>query len=107
MAEPIAVLTHGMTRHEDGLLRSGLKLRHMRLVAALEEHGQIRAAAQAMNISQPAASRMIAEIEDILGVPICERLPRGIRLTPYGAASPAGPVRSCSKCARSTAKSPT
>ena len=27
---------------------------------------------------------MIAEIEGILGVAICERLPRGIRLTPYG-----------------------
>ncbi|MBB6467311.1 LysR family transcriptional regulator [Aminobacter carboxidus] len=68
------------------LLRSGLKLRHMRMVVALEDHGQISAAAQVMNISQPAASRMISEIEDILGVQICERLPRGIRLTPYGAA---------------------
>ena len=56
----------------------------MRLVVALEEHGQISAAAHMMNISQPAASRMIAEIEGILGVAICERLPRGIRLTPYG-----------------------
>lgn len=71
---------------EEGLLRSGLKLRHMRLVAAIEEHGQIRAAAQVMNISQPAASRMIAEIEGILGVAICERLPRGVRLSPYGSA---------------------
>jgi DNA-binding transcriptional LysR family regulator len=86
MAEPIAVLTQRYNEDEDGLLRSGLKLRHMRLVATLEEHVQIRAAAQAMNISQPAASRMIAEIEDILGISICERLPRGIRLTPYGAA---------------------
>lgn len=71
---------------DEGLLRSGLKLRHMRLTAALEEHGQISAAAHVVNISQPAASRMIAEIEAILGVEICERLPRGVRLTPYGAA---------------------
>ncbi len=69
---------------DEGLLRSGLKLRHLRLTAALEEHGQISAAAHVMNISQPAASRMIAEIEAILGVEICERLPRGIRLTPFG-----------------------
>ena len=69
MAEPIAVLTQRYDEDEDGLLRSGLKLRHMRLIAALDEHGQISAAAQAMNISQPAASRMIAEMEDILGVP--------------------------------------
>lgn len=68
------------------LLRSGLKLRHMRMVVAIEDHGQISAAAQVMNVSQPAASRMISEIEDILGVQVCERLPRGVRLTPYGAA---------------------
>src|SRR5918994_3708207 len=71
---------------EDGdrLLRSGLKLQHMRMIVALDEHGQISAAAHVLNISQPAASRMIAEMEDILAVPLCERLPRGIRLTPYG-----------------------
>lgn len=73
---------------EDGeaLLRTGLKLGHMRMIVALEDHGQISAAAQVMNISQPAASRMIAEMEDILSVAVCERLPRGIRLTPYGSA---------------------
>lgn len=73
---------------QDGetLMRAGLKLGHMRMIVALEEHGQISAAAQVMNISQPAASRMIAEMEDILSAPLCERLPRGIRLTPYGSA---------------------
>jgi DNA-binding transcriptional LysR family regulator len=68
----------------DRLLRSGLKLQHMRMILALDEHGQISAAAHVLNISQPAASRMIAEMEDILAVPLCERLPRGVRLTPYG-----------------------
>jgi DNA-binding transcriptional LysR family regulator len=56
------------------------------MIVALEDHGQISAAAQVMNISQPAASRMIAEIESILSVTLCERLPRGVRLTPYGSA---------------------
>ncbi len=106
---PIGQATRRAHSYEDdeGLLRSGLKLRHMRLTAALEEHGQISAAAHVMNISQPAASRMIAEIEAILGVEICERLPRGVRLTPYGAALARRARASCSKCARSTAKSPT
>ncbi len=81
-ADPAAFPRQG--DEDENLLRSSLKLRHMRLVVALEEHGQISAAAHMMNISQPAASRMIAEIEGILGVAICERLPRGIRLTPYG-----------------------
>lgn len=70
----------------EGLLRSGLKITHMRMIVAIEDSGQISAAAQLLNISQPAASRMIAEMEDILGVPLCRRLPRGVELTPFGAA---------------------
>ena len=70
----------------EGPLRSSLKLSHMRLIVALREHGQISAAAQALNVSQPAASRMIAEMEAILRVPLCVRLPRGVDLTPYGVA---------------------
>ncbi len=70
----------------DNLLRSGLKLSHMRVIVALHDHGQISAAAQVLNVSQPAASRMIADMETILGVPLCNRLPRGVELTPYGLA---------------------
>lgn len=70
----------------ENLLRGGLKLGHMRLVVALDDHAKVSAAAQVLNISQPAASRMIAEIEDILAVKLCERLPRGIALTPAGQA---------------------
>lgn len=71
---------------DEALIRSGLKLGHMRMIVALDEQGQVSAAAQALNISQPAASRMIAEMEAILRVPLLERLPRGIALTPYGQA---------------------
>ncbi len=75
-------------RDGDGetLARGGLKLGHLRMVAALDEHGQVSAAASVLNISQPAASRMIAEIESLIGAAICERLPRGVALTPYGSA---------------------
>ncbi len=68
------------------LLRGGLKLGHMRLIVALGEHAKVSAAAHVLNISQPAASRMIAEMENILGVELCQRLPRGIALTPAGQA---------------------
>ncbi|PBC07763.1 LysR family transcriptional regulator [Mesorhizobium sp. WSM3859] len=68
------------------LLRSGLSLRHMRMITALDDHGRVSAAAQVMNTSQPAASRMIAEMEAVLDVKLCERLPRGVTLTPYGKA---------------------
>lgn len=68
------------------LLRAGIRLGHMRLVVALAEHEQIRAAASVLNISQPAASRMLAETEAILGAPLATRHSRGMRLTPYGEA---------------------
>jgi DNA-binding transcriptional LysR family regulator len=70
----------------EGLLRSSLKVSHMRMIVAIEDSGQISAAAHMLNITQPAASRMIAEMEDILGVPLCRRLPRGVELTPFGTA---------------------
>jgi DNA-binding transcriptional LysR family regulator len=70
----------------EALLRSGLKLSHLRLIVAIEDSGQISAAAHMLNISQPAASRMIAQMEDMLGIPLCRRLLRGVELTPYGAA---------------------
>lgn len=70
----------------DLLQRSGWKFAHMRMIVALDDTGQVSAAAQSLNISQPAASRMIAEMEAIVGAPLCERLPRGIALTPYGRA---------------------
>ena len=70
----------------DTLMRSGLKLAHMRMIVALDDHGQVSAAAHVLGMSQPAASRMIAEMEGILKAPLCERLARGIGLTPYGQA---------------------
>src|SRR5258708_37192971 len=66
------------------LPRSRLKMSHLRMIVALEEHEMVSAAANTMNISQPAASRMIAEMESLLNAPLCERLSRGVRLTPLG-----------------------
>lgn len=68
----------------DFLVRRGLKLSHLRLIASLKETGQMSAAAAQLRISQPAASRMAAEMEDILGVPLHSRHARGVVLTAYG-----------------------
>lgn len=72
--------------HADRLLRTGLKLRHLLLLVALDDHRKLHRAAEAMNLSQPAASKMLAEVEKIVGVPLFERLPRGIEPTWYGEA---------------------
>ncbi|MDO9414932.1 LysR family transcriptional regulator [Pararhizobium sp.] len=68
------------------MLPSGLKLNHLRLILAIDEHKQISAAADALNMSQPAASRMLTEMEAILKTPLCERIARGVELTQFGRA---------------------
>ena len=74
------------TLESDALLRNRIKLGHMRMMVALDDTMQISTAASLLNITQPAASRMLSEMETILNVPLCERLPRGIELTPFGRA---------------------
>ncbi|PWW04150.1 LysR family transcriptional regulator [Hoeflea marina] len=66
------------------LMQRGVKLAHLRLMAQLAETNQISAAAAAMNISQPAASRLAAELEKITGVELYVRNPRGVELTEQG-----------------------
>ncbi len=71
---------------DDALLRSGLKLNHLRIIVAIEDSGQISAAAEALNISQPAASRILSEMESIVKTPLYERVARGVVLTAFGQA---------------------
>ena len=70
----------------DGLQQKGLKLSHLRILAELSETGQISQAAKAMGITQPAASRLLAELEGIAGAPVHRRDGRGISLTAIGQA---------------------
>ena len=73
-------------RRSDNLLRKGLKLSHLRLLAAMADVEQLTQAAAAIGISQPAASRLVAEIERIIGAPVHERTGRGVGLTAMGRA---------------------
>lgn len=68
----------------DLLIRQGIKLSHLRLILAVKATGQISAAARDLAISQPAASRLSAELERIVGVKLYDRHPRGIILSEYG-----------------------
>lgn len=70
----------------DHLLQRGLKLSHLRLLAALVDTGQITQAADRIGIAQPAASRLLAEVERIVGQPVHHRTGRGMSLTPVGLA---------------------
>lgn len=69
------LLSRGMER---------LKLRHLQLLDQLMRCGSLSAAAQALRVSQPGASKMLKELETAFGQPLVERTPRGGRLTPAG-----------------------
>lgn len=65
-------------------VRTRLKTRQLLLVAALAEEGNIHRAAAALNMTQPAASKLLRELEEMLGAVLFERMPRGVRPTLYG-----------------------
>ena len=73
-----------MTNYTHWLIRARLKTRQLLLVVALSEEGNIHRAAQVLNMTQPAASKLLKDLEDVLGVQLFERLPRGMRPTWYG-----------------------
>lgn len=65
-------------------IRNRLKTRQLMLVVALAEEGNIHRAATVLHMTQPAASKLLRELEDALGVTLFEREPRGMRPTRYG-----------------------
>jgi DNA-binding transcriptional LysR family regulator len=75
----------GFDEHAQRVLR-GLKLSHLRLVAELKATGNLTAAAERLGMTQPAASRMLARIEELIGHPVHERVGRALSLTPAGEA---------------------
>lgn len=64
--------------------RHQLKTRQMALLMAIEETRNLHQAALATHMSQPAASKMLKDMEELFGVALFERLPRGMRPTVYG-----------------------
>lgn len=70
----------------DRLLRRGLKLSHLQLLVLLDQTSHLSAAAEALGMAQPAASRLLSEAERIVGHGLRQRDGRGIRLTPEGSA---------------------
>lgn len=61
-----------------------LKLRHLRSVVAIAEHRSLVKAAGALFITQPAVSKTLAELEDIVGQRLFDRTPHGVTLTATG-----------------------
>src|SRR5689334_20615959 len=65
-------------------IRARLKTRQLMLLTAICDEGNIHRAAEVLNMSQPAASKLLKDLEDMLGVSLFERQPRGMRPNWYG-----------------------
>jgi DNA-binding transcriptional LysR family regulator len=63
-----------------------LKMRQLALVAALDTHRSLRQAAEAVAVTQPAATRLLRELEQSLGVELFVRHAWGMEPTRYGEA---------------------
>ncbi|GAB3120921.1 LysR family transcriptional regulator [Glaciibacter psychrotolerans] len=63
---------------------SDLDAHALRAVRAVAEFGSITAAAVALGYSQPAISQLLKRLEQRLGMPVVERVGRGVRLSAAG-----------------------
>lgn len=61
-----------------------IKFRHLEAFSAIARQRSFKAAAEHLNLTQPAISRTLKELEEILGVVMMERSRSGVELTPEG-----------------------
>jgi DNA-binding transcriptional LysR family regulator len=62
----------------------GVKLRQLHYFLAVVDLGSLRRAAKELGISEPALSKSVQQLEALLGVPLLDRAPRGMKPTVYG-----------------------
>ena len=70
----------------DERLGRRIKLRGLHILQATIEAGSMAKAAKNLAMTQPAVSYAIAEMEQVLGVPLLDRSPHGVLPTVYGEA---------------------
>jgi DNA-binding transcriptional LysR family regulator len=68
------------------LVSRRIKLQHFSVVAAVAQTGSMGKAAKQLAISQPVVSKVIADLEQMLGVRLFDRSARGVEPTFYGRA---------------------
>lgn len=76
MSEPIFVSPASMC--------SKLRFRHLQLLDILGRTRNLRVTAEQMHMTQPAATKILADIESLFGAQLFERLPRDMRPTDLG-----------------------
>ncbi|MEJ7805041.1 MAG: LysR family transcriptional regulator [Telluria sp.] len=72
------------TLNPNWFLKARLKTRQLLLLIALDDHRNIHRAAEELHMTQPAASKQVKDLEEMLDVRLFDRLPRGMEPTMYG-----------------------
>ena len=75
-----------MTYWNPWFLRARLRTRHLMLLSAIGQEGNICRAAEMLSMSQPAASRLLRDLEEIIGTELFDRQARGVKANWYGEA---------------------
>lgn len=68
----------------DWYIRANLKPRHLQLLVTLDDFRNVSKAAQHLNVTQPAISKSLADIENGLSLTLFERSSYGLRPTLHG-----------------------
>jgi DNA-binding transcriptional LysR family regulator len=63
-----------------------MELRDLEYFAVVAEHGNLRRAAEALDLSQPALSKSLRRLEQTVGTKVVKRTPKGVELTAVGSA---------------------
>ena len=68
----------------DWYMRANLKPRHLQMLVSLDDYRNIGKVAASLNVTQPAVSKALGELERGLGLGLFERGARGVNPTAYG-----------------------
>ena len=63
-----------------------MELRDIEYFAVVAEHGNVRRASEALDLSPPALSKSLHRLEKSMGAKLVERTPKGVKLTAVGSA---------------------
>lgn len=70
----------------DGRIGRRVRLRDLHILFAVCQHGSMAKAAEQLGMSQSAVSQAISALEHAVGVPLLDRMPRGVEPNTYGSA---------------------
>jgi DNA-binding transcriptional LysR family regulator len=68
----------------DWYIRANLKPRHLQMLVSLDDFRNVGKVAASLNVSQPAVSKALAELERGLGLSLFERSARGVNPNAFG-----------------------